>query len=65
MTTFHDVAVIDRDTLDEEHRKYFKPWLVQFADGEIWEYDTEEEACAEQRAWRRHNGRNPLTGEAH
>ena len=60
-----DVDVIDRDMLDDEYAKNFtKPWLVQFADGEIIQFDTEEDACAYQREWRSKNGMNPLIGEA-
>lgn len=44
------VDVIDRIMLDAEHMAFFKkPWLVQWPDGTIEEYDTEEEACARQR----------------
>lgn len=60
----HDVHVIDRDTLDDEHAAHFsKPWLVQFADGDVWQFDTEEEACACQREWRGEIGLDPMTGE--
>ena len=60
-----DVDVIDRGMLDGEYAKKFtKPWLVQFADGEIIQFDTEEDACAYQREWRSKNGMNSLTGEA-
>jgi TPP-dependent trihydroxycyclohexane-1,2-dione (THcHDO) dehydratase len=48
-----DVQVIDVETLDEEYAVNFdKPWLVQFADAEVIEADTEEEACEIQRLWR-------------
>jgi hypothetical protein len=52
-----DVYVIERDSLDIEYAKMFKkPWLVQFENGAIREFDTEEEACAFQREHRWHNG---------
>ncbi|MFX4226435.1 MAG: hypothetical protein ACFHHU_00670 [Porticoccaceae bacterium] len=53
----HDVDVIPVYELDEDHAPEFnKPWLVQFADAEYIEVDTEEEACALQRAWREMTG---------
>ena len=59
-----DVDVIARDMLDEAHRKLHPcPWLVQFADGQIAHFDTEEDACAFQRGWRRRHGLDPMTGE--
>lgn len=43
-------AVIERATLDAEHaRKFAKPWLLEMCDGSIRQFDTEAEACAEQR----------------
>lgn len=59
-----DVDVFSRDMLDPEYAAHFKlPWLVQYEDGAIDEYATEDEACAAQRAHRRAVGRDPLTGE--
>ena len=65
MATFKDdVDVIERAALPGEEALLFeKPWLVQFADGQIDLYDTEEEACAFQRSWREIHGRDPITGE--
>lgn len=58
----HDVVVIDAASLD--HPEHFdSPWLVQFADGQIDGYDTEDAACEFQRIWRMENGRDPMTGE--
>lgn len=57
-----DVHVFHRDALDNpEH--WDSPWLVQFSDGSVDGYDTEEAACLFQRRWRRANGMNPTTGE--
>jgi hypothetical protein len=59
-----DVHVIERDSLDIEHSKMFnKPWLVQFENGAIKTFDTEEEACAFQREHRWQNGLDIKTGE--
>lgn len=59
----YDVHVFARDTLDKPSDFTF-PWLVQFADGTITGYSTENEACKFQRAWRVQHGRDPMTGEA-
>lgn len=60
----NDVDVVDRDSLDDEHRPlHHKPWLVQFVDSRILYFDTEEDACTFQRRWRCENGMNPMTGE--
>ena len=57
-----DVHVFSRDDLDNpEH--WDSPWLVQFSDGSVDGYSTEEEACAAQRTWREANGMDPMTGE--
>jgi hypothetical protein len=59
-----DVEVLAIDGLDAENASQFeKPWLVSHADGRIDEYDTEDEACAAQRAHRAANGLDPMTGE--
>lgn len=57
-------SVFHRDMLDDEHAAQFaKPWLFE-ADGHgVMQFDTEEEACREQRAFRLRNGFNPVTGE--
>lgn len=53
-----------RESLDIEYAKMFKkPWLVQFENGAIEEFDTEALACGYQRRHRRQNGLNILTGE--
>lgn len=60
-----DIALIDRDSLDDKHKAIFdKPWLLQEADGSLEEFDTEEEAAAAQRAWREEHHLDPMTGEA-
>lgn len=49
----HDVHVIEVASLDDEYQKNFsKPYIVQFADGSIMEFDTDEDACLFQRQWR-------------
>lgn len=59
-----DVHVIERDGLDIEYAKLFKrPWLIQFENGKIEQFDTEEEACAFQRDYRWHHGLDIHTGE--
>ena len=46
--------------LAHEHAPNFKmPWLIQFADAEIIEVETEEKACAIQRVWRQMTGCEP------
>jgi len=56
-------AVFTRDLLDAKHRRLFKKlWLFE-TDEELSEFDTEEEACAAQRAYRAAHGFNPITGE--
>lgn len=60
-----DIALIDRDSLDEEHHANFTlNWFLQDADGNIEEFDTEEQAAAAQRAWRAEHHLDPATGEA-
>jgi len=59
-----DCAVIAVDSLDLELQSQFKkPWLVEWADGSIDEFDTEDEACARQREHRKANGLDAMTGE--
>lgn len=61
---FTDVDVINTDSLDDAHAaKFDQQWIVQFADGSYEGFDTEDEACAYQRAWRHAHGRNGITGE--
>jgi allophanate hydrolase subunit 1 len=56
-------AVFSTDTLDIEHAANFdKPWLFEAGDN-LRFFDTEDEACAAQRAYRAANGFDPLTGE--
>jgi uncharacterized phage-like protein YoqJ len=62
---FKDCEVIERAALDRaDQLNHRKAWLVQFSDGSILEYDTEEEALATQRHWRRMHLRDPQTGAA-
>ena len=61
-TTVQDVHVFHRDILDAP-RHWHSPWLVQFENGEIVGYQTEEAACAFQREWRARHGMDPITGE--
>ena len=59
-----DVDVIEVAMLDDEYASQFeKPWLVQWEDGTIKQYDTEDEACAIQRQHRINVGLDPMTGE--
>jgi len=59
-----DVQVTPVHTLDEEYQANFKKeWLVEFASGDILEFDTEDQACAFQQDWRAVNGRDPMTGD--
>jgi hypothetical protein len=61
-----DVEIIDRESLGDAERVKFDPlfdWLAVHADGSILAFESDEFACAYQRAWRRANGMNPLTGE--
>lgn len=58
----HDVHVFHRDMTDHP-ADYNWPWLVEYADGTIDGYDTEDLACAFQREWRSAIGRDPMTGE--
>jgi hypothetical protein len=59
--TKYDVDVIETAALDNPQH-YDSPWLVQFADGQLDGYATEEAACAFQRAWRQEHGFDPVTG---
>ena len=60
----NDVDVFERAALDDEHAALHpREWLLQFHDGTIWYFDTEDEACAFQRQWRAETGMDPMTGE--
>jgi hypothetical protein len=59
-----DVHVTPVHILSEEYQANFeKEWLVEFASGEVLEFDTEDQACAFQRDWRAVTGRDPMTGD--
>lgn len=58
----HDVSLMARDDLDHPER-FKKPWLVQFANGKLLEFDNEKDAAKYQRDWRTRVGRDPMTGE--
>ena len=63
MNTQSDVDVIDRDMLDDNHQLlHSKPWLVQFENGEILYFDSEDAACNFQLDWRiKHSINQELT----
>jgi hypothetical protein len=47
----YSTDVMSRDMLDDEHAARFdKPWLLQYPDGTIEQFDSEDAACARQRA---------------
>lgn len=61
-----DCNVFSKDMLDEEHAKLLgddKPWLVEFEDGGIETYASEDEACERQREYRIQHGLDEMTGE--
>lgn len=59
-----DVHVIPVENLDDEHAANFsKPWLVQYPDGTILEFDDEAAACTHQGLHRQAMGLNEETGE--
>lgn len=59
-----DCALIEVATLDSEDAAQFeKPWILQHENGDIEEYDTEDEAAAAQREWRKEWHLDPMTGE--
>lgn len=56
-------AVFNRNVMTPEYSQGFdKEWIFQ-TDNEIELFDSEEEACARQCAYRRLNGFHPITGE--
>ncbi|MBR1090628.1 hypothetical protein JQ621_24445 [Bradyrhizobium manausense] len=59
-----DVYILSRDSLGPTVQRFFsKPWLVQFEDGTILEYDTEHGARELQRKWRIAHDLDPITGD--
>ena len=57
-------AWLDWDVQEASDNGYFlKPWLCTAADGDVVEFDTEDQACAFQRVKRIEAGRDPMTGE--
>lgn len=58
-----DCDVIARAALDPDTARQFDlPWLVQYPDGSIHQFETEDQACTFQRAWRIDNNLDPMTG---
>ena len=60
-TPIPDIDVIETASLDEG--TFDKPWIVQFHNGRIVEFDSEDDACHYQKSYRLHTNRDPLTGE--
>lgn len=51
--------------LDLDHRAQYdgsRPWVFETDQGQ-WLFATEDDACAEQRAYREQTGHHPVTGE--
>lgn len=62
---FIDSVIVEVSSLDDEAaEKFSKPWLIQFADGQHIECETEEMACGIQRHHRDLFDRDTETGEA-
>lgn len=60
----YDVTIIDVCELEEEYANAFsKCWAIQFADGTVMQFDTEDEACEAQRIHHETVGLDPETGE--
>ena len=60
----YDVEIIEVGSLEEEYAEAFeKEWAIHFADATTIQFDTEDEACAAQRAHRKTIGLDPITGE--
>lgn len=60
----HDVDIIDVSDLEPEFAQNFtKPWAIQYADGSVVEFDTEDGACTAQQIHRFKIGLDPMTGE--
>ena len=60
----HDVDIIDVSDLEPEFAENItKPWAIQYADGSVVEFDTEEGACTAQQIHRFKIGLDPMTGE--
>lgn len=58
-----DSAVFSRDALDDDDAaKFAKPWLFDTTEHGVQEFDTEDAACAAQRAYRAAKGFDPMTG---
>lgn len=57
------VDVIEVASLDAEHAaKFKKPWLIQFSDGGILEFNDEGSACKYQREHRAKIGLDEMMG---
>lgn len=58
-----DVAVLPRRALERQIAPASaKPWLGQLGNGCVFEFDTEDQARAFQRAWRRTHGMDETSG---
>jgi hypothetical protein len=58
-SVFH-VSMLDADI--QANHNSLTPWIFETDQGQ-WEFATEAEACAEQRAYREQTGHHPITGE--
>ncbi len=56
-----DVDVFSEDMLDDTWGEIIE-WIVQWPNGHIEQFDTEEKACEFRRHWRKLVGLDPITG---